>query len=31
MLGGAPDLQCLVSGPYQGDPSKFFLGTALLK
>jgi choline dehydrogenase len=29
--GGAPDLQCLVSGPYQGDPSKFFLGTALLK
>jgi choline dehydrogenase-like flavoprotein len=28
---GAPDLQCLVSGPYQGDPSKFFLGTALLK
>jgi choline dehydrogenase len=29
--GGAPDLQCLVSGPYQGDPSRFFLGTALLK
>jgi choline dehydrogenase len=29
--GGAPDLQCLVSGPYQGEPSKFFLGTALLK
>jgi choline dehydrogenase len=29
--GGPPDLQCLVSGPYQGDPSKFFLGTALLK
>lgn len=29
--GGAPDLQCLVSGPYQGDPSKFFLGTALLQ
>jgi len=29
--GGAPDLQCLVSGPYQRDPSTFFLGTALLK
>ena len=29
--GGVPDLQCLVSGPYQGEPSKFFLGTALLK
>jgi hypothetical protein len=29
--GGAPDLQCLVWGPYQGDPRKFFLGTALLK
>jgi len=29
--GGAPDLQCLVSGPYEGDPSTFFLGTALLK
>ncbi len=28
---GAPDLQCLVSGPYHGDPSTFFLGTALLK
>ena len=29
--GGAPDLQCLVSGPYENDPSTFFLGTALLK
>jgi choline dehydrogenase len=28
---GAPDLQCLVSGPYEGHPSTFFLGTALLK
>jgi choline dehydrogenase len=28
---GAPDLQCMVGGPYEGDPPMFFLGTALLK
>jgi choline dehydrogenase len=28
---GAPDLQCLVGGPYQGEPAMFFLGAALLK
>ena len=29
--GAAPDLQCVVAGPYQGDPATFFIGTALLK
>jgi choline dehydrogenase-like flavoprotein len=28
---GAPDLQCMVGGPYEGDPAMFFLGAALLK
>lgn len=28
---GAPDLQCLVGGPYQGEPAMFVIGTALLK
>jgi choline dehydrogenase len=28
---GAPDLQCVVGGPYDGDPATFFLGSALLK
>lgn len=28
---GAPDLQCFVGGPYDGDPATFFLGAALLK
>jgi choline dehydrogenase len=27
----APDLQCIVGGPYEGDPASFFLGAALLK
>jgi choline dehydrogenase len=29
--GGAPDLQCLVGGPYEGEPAMFFIGAALLK
>jgi choline dehydrogenase len=29
--GGPPDLQCLVGGPYQGEPAMFFIGAALLK
>jgi choline dehydrogenase len=29
--GGAPDLQCMVGGPYEGDAAMFFLGAALLK
>jgi choline dehydrogenase len=28
---GAPDLQCMAGGPYEGDPAMFFLGAALLK
>jgi choline dehydrogenase len=28
---GAPDLQCMLGGPYEGDPAMFFLGAALLK
>ena len=28
---GAPDLQCMAGGPYEGDPATFFLGAALLK
>jgi choline dehydrogenase len=27
----APDLHCMVGGPYEGDPATFFLATALLK
>jgi choline dehydrogenase len=30
-FGGAPDLQCLVGGPYEGEPAMFFVGAALLK
>jgi choline dehydrogenase len=29
--GGAPDLQCMVGGPYEGHAAMFFLGAALLK
>jgi choline dehydrogenase len=28
---GPPDLQCIVGGPFAGDPATFFLGAALLK
>jgi choline dehydrogenase len=28
---GAPDLQCVVGGPYEGEPAMFFIGAALLK
>jgi choline dehydrogenase len=27
----APDLQCVVGGPYEGEPATFFLAAALLK
>ena len=27
----APDLHCMVGGPYEGNPATFFLATALLK
>ena len=29
--GGPPDLQCVVGGPYEGEPAMFFVGAALLK